>query len=317
MPNCSMRRIKRLLILTLAFYSVIEFFPSAKASEASAGSGVSLSRSTGNHLFVLVRVNKRPAWFAVDTGAALSIVDTEKAKLLGLSLSNRKVRVPRQIEVNSRVVPVALIGNLQVGSNDLGSGPVALIDLREFRARLRGSGDRVTMDGIIGLDILQRYNAVIDCRDQRIYLDTPGGDSRAIVEGARRNRYKSVPMRITKSGALEVEGRIGRNRYSFVVDTGGFTTLIPAGVALESGIQVIGTTVHAKGIHASERPVGVALVPELDLGKNNLGPALVGVTGLPEGPDDLRFKFGGLIGADFFFERGGIIDVGNKILYFK
>jgi predicted aspartyl protease len=312
-----MRRIKQLLVIGLALYSVTGFFPSANASEAGANSGVDLNRSTGNHLFVAVRVNKMPAWFAVDTGAALSIVDTQKAKRLGLSLSNRKVRVPRQIEVNSRVVPVALIGSLQVGSKDLGSGPVALIDLREFRARLRGSGDRVTMDGIIGLDILQRYDAVIDCRNQKIYLNTAGNDYRDIVDSARRNHYKSVPMRITKSGALEVEGRIGRNRYSFVVDTGGFATLIPSRVAVQSGIQVIGTTVHAKGIHASESAVGVALVPALDLGKNNLGPALVGVTGLPEGPDDLRFPFGGLIGADFFFERGGIIDVGSKTLYFK
>ena len=69
---------------------------------------------------------------------------------------------------------MAVVDSLYVGSNNLGSGPVALIDLRDFRARLRESGHRVTMDGIIGLDILQRYNAVIDCRNQRIYLTVPG-----------------------------------------------------------------------------------------------------------------------------------------------
>jgi len=314
-----MQQFEKLLIFILAclLYSLSGFFPSVKASEAVPGFGVNLSRSIGNHLFVSVRVNKRPAWFVVDTGAALSIVDSGKAKLLGLSRSNRIVRVPRQIEVNSRMVPVAFISNLQVGQNDLGSGPVALIDLREFRARLRGSRDRVSMDGIIGLDILQRYNAVIDCRNERIYLDTPGNNPRTIVNVARRKQYKSVPMRITKSGILEIEGRIGRNQYSFIVDTGGFATLIRAQVALQNGVPVIGTTVRARGIHASENPVGVALVPELDLGKNKLGSALVGVTGLPEGQDDLRHPFGGLLGADFFFERNSIIDVGNKTLYFK
>jgi predicted aspartyl protease len=312
-----MQRFKKLLGLTLkcALYCAIVIFPSAKASGASAGVG--LSRSTGNHLFVSVRVNKKQAWFAIDTGAALSIVDSEKAKALGLSPSNRKVRVPRRIEVNSRVVPVAFIDNLQVGPNDLGSGPVALIDLREFHARLRDSGSRVAMDGIIGLDILQRYNAVIDCRNERIYLELPGTDPRAIVDLARKNHFKSVPLGITKSGALEVEGEIGKNRYSFVVDTGGFATLIPERVARQNGVSVIRTTVHAKGIHASERPVGIALVPELELGKNDLGPVLVGVTGLPEGPDGLKFPFGGLVGADFLFERSGIIDIGNKVLYFK
>ena len=315
-----MQQFDKLLIcaVSLLLYSACGGFPSLKASEASqAAAGTTLSRSTGNHLFVSVRVNNRPAWFAIDTGAALSIVDSNKAKLLGLSKGPGVIQVPKQIEVNNRIVPVAVVDSLYVGSNNLGSGPVALIDLRDFRARLRESGHRVTMDGIIGLDILQRYNAVIDCRNQRIYLTVPGGDAQGILRNAKRGRYNAVPMRITHSGALEIEGRIGSNRYSFVVDTGGFATLVPSQVAKQNGIPVIGTTVNAKGIHSKERPVGVTIAPEFDLGKYPLGPALIGVTGLPEGPEDLRYQFGGLIGADFFFERGGIIDIGSKTLYFK
>lgn len=314
-----MQRFIKLLICwaSLSGYCALLLLPSLKASEpAEFTSGVSLSRSTGNHLFVSVRVNNRPAWFAVDTGAALTIVDSNKAKTLGLA-SSGVIEVPKEIEVNNRTVPVALIHSLYVGAENLGSGPVALIDLRDFRTKLRGSGNRVSMDGIIGLDILQRYNAVIDCRNQRIFLQTPGTDPRSIVKYALRNRYKAVPMRIARSGALEVEGAIGVNRYSFVVDTGGFATLIPSQVARQNGIPVIGTTVNAKGIHSKERPVGVTIAQQFALGRYPLGPALIGVTALPEGPDDLRHQFGGLIGADFFFEHGGIIDVGKQTLYFK
>jgi predicted aspartyl protease len=312
-----MQQFDRILICAVSWiiYSACGSFPSSKASEATVGT--TLRRSTGNHLFVSVLVNSRPAWFAVDTGAALSIVDSNKAKLLGLSKGSGVIQVPRQIEVNNRIVPVAVVDSLFVGSNNLGSGPVALIDLRDFRAKLRDSGNQVTMDGIIGLDILQRYNAVIDCRNQRIYLEVSGGSAQATIRSIKRGRYNAVPMRITHSGALEVEGRIGRNRYSFVVDTGGFATLVPTQVAKQNGIPVIGTTVNAKGIHSKERPVGVTIAPEFDLGNCSLGPVLIGVTGLPEGPEDLRHQFGGLIGADFFFERGGIIDIGSKTLYFK
>jgi predicted aspartyl protease len=313
------RSLKRLICAaSLLCYSAFPGFPSLKASEpAQSTSGVSLSRSTGNHLFVPVRVNNRHAWFAVDTGAALSIVDSNKAKILGLAKSSGFVQVPKQIEVNNRIVPVARVDSLYVGAENLGSGPVALIDLRDFRAKLRDSGNRVSMDGIIGLDILQRYNAVIDCRNQRIFLETPGTNARAVVQYAKRKRYKAIPMRITHSGALEVEGRIGVNRYSFVVDTGGFATLLPLEVARQNGIPVIGTTVNAKGIHSKERPVGVTIAQQFDLGRYPLGPSMIGVTRLPEGPDDLRYQFGGLIGADFFFEHSGIIDVGNQTLYFK
>ena len=313
------RLIKLLTCATgVVAYSALVSFPSLKASEpAQSGPGVGLSRSTGNHLFVSVRVNHRPAWFAVDTGAALSIVDSNKAKDLGLARSSGVVEVPNQIEVNNRVVPVAVVDSLYVGSENLGSGPVALINLKDFRARLRGSGNRVSMDGILGLDILQRYNAVIDCHNQRIFLETPGTNPRVIVQYAKKNRYKAIPMRITHSGALEIVGQLGFNRYSFVADTGGFATLLPLRVARQNGIPVIGTTVNAKGIHSKERPVGVTIAQQFSLGGYSLGPVIIGVTALPEGPDDLRYPFGGLIGEDFFFEHGGIIDVGNQTLYFR
>ena len=43
-------------------------------------------------------------------------MDTSKAKLLGLSKGPGVVQVPKQIEVNNRIVPVALVDSLYVGS---------------------------------------------------------------------------------------------------------------------------------------------------------------------------------------------------------
>jgi predicted aspartyl protease len=290
-------------------------FVGAQASEIPTG--VFLSRTTGNHLFVPVRINHRPAWFAVDTGAALTIVDSNRANLFGVSGETKVVELPRQIEVNDRVVPVARIGNLQVGNEDLGAGPVALIDLRAFSAKFRDSGNTVQMDGILGLDILERYRAVIDCAQRRIYLQSASANSGDLLRRLSAYRLHRVPLRITTSGALEVEGHIGDQRYSFVVDTGGFATLIPRKVATQTGITLVGTSANAKGIHSKERPVSIAVAPKLDIGKYNLGSVVVGVTVLPEGPEDLAYPFGGLLGADFFFERNGIIDVGNRNLYFR
>jgi predicted aspartyl protease len=288
---------------------------SAQASEIPGGT--TLSRTTGNHLFCPVHINHRPAWFAVDTGAALTIVDTNRAKAFGVSGEERRVELPRQIEVNDRVVPVAHVANLQLGNEDLGAGPVALIDLQAFSARFPNSQNKVGMDGILGLDIMERYRAVIDCAKRQIYLQSGTANSAALLRQLSTRRLRRVPMRITSSGALEVDGHIGNQRYSFVVDTGGFATLIPSKVAKQSGITLVGTTANAKGIHSKERPVSVAIAQELDIGKYNLGPVVVGVTALPEGPEDLTYPFGGLLGADFFFERNGIIDIGNRNLYFQ
>src|ERR1700751_3761639 len=99
-----MQRLTKLLTCAagLLAYSASPSFPSLKASELQSVSGITLSRSTDNHLFVFVRVNNRPAWFAVDTGAALSIVDSNKAKDLGLARSSGVVEIPKQIEVNQQ-----------------------------------------------------------------------------------------------------------------------------------------------------------------------------------------------------------------------
>jgi len=314
-----MEQIRRLLacVIGLSTYFAYGAFPSSIATETTGATpGVGLTRSLGNHLFVPVLINDHPAWFVVDTGAALSIVDSTKAKALGLPIGG-SVYLPKRIEVNSRVVPVAFVKALRVGSRDLGAGPVALTDLSEFRTQLKGS-NAVNMDGIIGLDILQWTNAVIDCRNQRIYFETIEDHSgKDAVKVARRNGSHRVPLSITKSGALEVEGRIAQSAFSFVVDTGGFATLIPLQVARETGVAIVGTTANAKGIHSSARPVGVAVASEVALGKYSLGPMVVGVTGLPNGPDDLTHPFGGLLGADFLIGHNAIIDVGNKVMYFR
>jgi len=300
----------------LLFCTMLALAP-LTASASPMGGGVELSRSTGNHFFVPVQVNHRSAWFAVDTGAALTIMDREKAKELGLSEQAQVVSLPRQIEVNDRTVPVAQISNLRLGDENLGSGPVALIDLRSFGAKLRDSGRPITMDGILGLDIMQRYHAVIDCRSQRLFMTTSDSGQQAVVAATRSSRLRRVPLRVSRSGALEIVGYLGHNRYSFVVDTGGFTTLLPLKVASQNGVVIMAAGIHAKGIHARPRPVYAAMAPDLVLGSYDLGPTFLGVTALPEGPEDLQYSFGGLIGADFLIDHGGIIDVGNTTLYFK
>ena len=100
------------------FYFVLIALPCGKANEST--DGVMLSRTTGNHLFAPVLVNRKPAWFAVDTGAALTIVDRKKAQQLGLATLGKTVELPNQIEVNDRVVPVANLQNLSLGTQSLG-----------------------------------------------------------------------------------------------------------------------------------------------------------------------------------------------------
>src|SRR5258708_11100902 len=280
-------------------YVVLIALPGVKASAST--DGVLLSRTSGNDVFGPVLGNRKPAWFAVETGAALTIVDAKKAHILGLASLGKTVDLPNESEVNDGVVPVANLQNLSLGTQSLGSGPVALIDLTPFRARLRTDGTAVPMDGILGLDILERYRAVIDCSQQRIYMQIGSPTELAAVQMDIRKRHlKSIPMRITRSGALEIEGNLNGRRYSFVVDTGGFTTPLPVHASTASGIPGIHTRVNAKGSHSKKQAVLAGGAPQTSLGGYNIGTTVVGLTDLPPGPEHLRSYFAPFLGSHLF-----------------
>jgi predicted aspartyl protease len=306
-----MERLKKILAIFAALYAGASFGANTE------NTGVHLKRSTGNHLFAPVRINSQPGWFAVDTGAALTIVDSNKAARFRLTRSFDGNKALRSIKVNNRMAPVAQVKNLMVGSYHLGSGPVALINLAGFKTRFEQTGAQLAMDGILGLDILQRYDALIDCRVRKIYFDIQGTDINALRRKVKQLHFNSVPIRVTHSGSLEVIGSFGGRPYSFVVDTGGFATLVPANVAKENHIQKVSRGMHAKGIYASARPVNLSLAEHVSIGKYDLGALLVGVTQLPTPPEDLTYPFGGLLGADFLFEHSAIIDIGLGFLSIK
>ena len=79
------------------------------------------------------------------------------------------MRLPNQLVVNSREAPVARIKQLIIGSDDLGSGPVVLIDLHSFPEFRHNIFSRSEVVGILGLDVLQKYSGVIDFGKRQLW----------------------------------------------------------------------------------------------------------------------------------------------------
>ncbi len=167
---------------------------------AERSSGTVHFRSPHRSLIVVdVRVNGLgPYSFVLDTGATSSCVDQELSAALHLP-SAQGVRLATWTDTSE--ARRAEVQNLSVGSIDSGPLRVLVQSLREYK------GIAAHVHGVLGQDVLLRFNYLIDYDAHRIEFDADGGvlqqlrgdrvntDSVQTRTGGSEARLRSVPVR--------------------------------------------------------------------------------------------------------------------------
>jgi len=161
-----------------------------------------------NKMIMSVRINERPANLLVDTGASQIILDNDVAELAGIrpfqrAMNQVRFAVPSQVftmgsEINGQLLPVGLAHDISAGSMNFGSNPVALRDSIHFGAR----GTHV--DGVLGLDILLRYKALINCRTKLVFFKVDQDRRINLGSVAASEKFTCIPIQREKNGALTV-----------------------------------------------------------------------------------------------------------------
>src|SRR5450755_3703452 len=146
-----------LIIFTVANVAAV------KEQGGAANGAVQLVRGPENHLLVPASVNGHPASFLLDTGERLTFVEAKRAAPFGVQTSDRKTHV------GALWFSIGQIDHLGLGSISLSPVEVALYDSAQFRGPVPGKGGKAA-DGIIGLDLLRRHRAVINCRTQQLFI---------------------------------------------------------------------------------------------------------------------------------------------------
>jgi hypothetical protein len=127
-----------------------------------------MSLSSGYNLYVDGKVNGKPAKLMVDTGAFATL-------LHGPFL--RRMKVPLRatafsstgVNLEERGVQLATISQFSVGALAMQKKDVAVIDLRGLiRDGLLDAKPPVA--GLLGSEILQRHNGIIDFGTKTLYL---------------------------------------------------------------------------------------------------------------------------------------------------
>lgn len=207
------------------------------------------------HIIVQAMINDQgPFKFALDTGASISVVFDHARKEAGLDLVGaEKVLVHGMVGIGE--FPITTINHLKVGGESWLDARVASLPV----------GDEISdeLDGILGVDFLEKYAVNVSTRDQVVRLYPP-----PLVSERDYLGWTSVPMRQLSIGSGDASA------YTVNLNINGIT--IPALLDLGAGVNLMNWhaahAIRVKPKRGSRRKLlgvidGVPVIADLDVEK--------------------------------------------------
>jgi hypothetical protein len=265
-----------------------------------------------NKMIMPVRINGQRANLLVDTGSNQIIVNASAAASFGIRPSQGSLGYIRFTQVNGQQLPVGFAQNLTAGSMSFGSLLVALRNSNQA-----GNGDGL-VDGILGLDLLTRHKAVINCRTRLIFLKVDQTLQMNLSSVAAAEKFTRVPLRRERNGALTVPCSIHGQPARLLVDTGSFISIFHEAFLKSVGVPMEATRVSAHFTRGTARKISAGQINDLKIGNFKTAPAKFGVTALPnftlaQGGAGIS----GILGMDTLYNCHGIIDLDSMNLFLK
>jgi predicted aspartyl protease len=151
---------------------ILKIDPEARGSapgvDYSGFSGVPMHVSPGYNLYVDSKLNGRAAKLMVDTGAFGTLLHNRFVRQMKIPLRESPFS-SAGVNLKNRGVQLATINKFSVGSVQLRSKEVGVIDLEGLiRTGMLNASPPVA--GLLGSEILQRYNGIIDFGTKTLYL---------------------------------------------------------------------------------------------------------------------------------------------------
>lgn len=116
----------------------------------------------GFHLMVKLYINKKVANVIVDTGASKSVFDkTRIGKYVSDKTFEKHDSLSSGLGTNTMTSELVMIKKLKIGELEIDNYKTILLDLSHVNNSYEQIGLK-HVDGVLGSDLLLRYNAVID-----------------------------------------------------------------------------------------------------------------------------------------------------------
>lgn len=129
---------------------------------------VPMRRQAISDFEISVDVNRRRAVLLVDTGAAITLLDSDLSRRAGIDLRRTDLTVGGAGGGRQRIA-IGVVKNLQLSSLRVRSAAIAVSEISTASTQLTDAG-KPALDGYLGADFLRMRSAVIDCARMRLYL---------------------------------------------------------------------------------------------------------------------------------------------------
>ena len=283
-----------------------------KPTQLSGYKAVRVHYGPLNKMIMSARINGQRANLLVDTGSNQVILNAAAAASFGIKPSQGSLRYIRFTQINGQELPVGFAQNLTAGGMRFGS---TLVTLRESRHSDTGG---TPVDGVLGLDVLTRHKAVINCRTKLIFFKVDQSQQMDLTSVASEEKFTRIPLRRERNGALTVPCSIRGQPARLFVDTGAFLTIFHEAFLKSVGIPMEATRISAHFAPGASRKISAGQINDLKIGNFKTPPAKFGVTPLP----NFALRQGsagvsGILGMDTLYDRYAIIDLDGMNLFLK
>ena len=309
------KRVRRFRFV-LALLLIIPFSTLAsvkgKPTQLSGYRAVRVHYGPLNKMIMGARINGRRANLLVDTGSNQIILNAAAAASFGVQTSQGGLFYLQQTQINGQSLPVGFAQSLIAGSMSFGSTPVTL------RKSSRSDTGGTPVDGVLGLDVLTRHKAVINCRTKLIFFKVDQTRQVDLSSVALEEKFTRIPLQREQNGALTVPCSIRGQPARLFVDTGAFLTIFHEAFLKSVGVSVEATRISAYFAAGASRKISAGQINDLRIGGFRTPPAKFGVAALPN--FTLRqgsARVSGILGMDTLYDCHGIIDLDSMNLFLK
>jgi len=306
------RRFRFVLALLFIIPSSTLASVKGKPTQLSGYRAVRVHYGPLNKMIMGARINGRRANLLVDTGSNQIILNAAAAASFGVQTSQGGLFYLQQTQINGQSLPVGFAQSLIAGSMSFGSTPVTL------RKSSRSDTGGTPIDGVLGLDVLTRHKAVINCRTKLIFFKVDQTRQVDLSSVALEEKFTRIPLQREQNGALTVPCSIRGQPARLFVDTGAFLTIFHEAFLKSVGVSVEATRISAYFAAGASRKISAGQINDLRIGGFRTPPAKFGVAALPN--FTLRqgsARVSGILGMDTLYDCHGIIDLDSMNLFLK
>jgi len=238
----------------------------------------------------------------LDTGAPATVLLEEKAAEAGV--------------VGAMARGTRVIESMRCGAAELrGVNALSMAFSGTHAGRARRHWAKAGRDGLLGLDTLRDWGAVIDMAAMRLYLRTDPKVTSNLGEKLRTAGWTEVPLQQQK-GHINVDAEAGGQRGTLTVDTGATFTTLDRHFAVKARLPLGGQRLPVATVGKLDVHSDATEVPDLVVGSFHGGPFPVTVANL-DFALGAPWKTDGLLGFEFLRLNAAVIDCAAARLYLR